>query len=59
MNALQGRGGVPELTRWENLAQHWGCTPAEAREQDENDVLIATTWLRAKAEAARQQQAFS
>jgi hypothetical protein len=58
VSAMKGLGAVPELARYEQLAQHWHCTPAEARAQDENDELIAVAWQNAAAEVQCQQAYF-
>lgn len=58
MGALKQGGLLPERAQWEILAQHWHCTPAEAREQTEEDVAIAKAYLAAVAEVNRQREYF-
>lgn len=59
VSALKGLANVPERAMVERLAQHWKCTPAEVRAQDENDIAIACAWLDAEVEAVRERTAFA
>jgi hypothetical protein len=49
---------MPAEFRWELLAQHWHCTPAEARQQGEDDVQLALLWQAGMAEYQREEAYF-
>lgn len=50
---------MPAELLWDELAHWWHCTPQQAREQSEADILRARLSMNVRAQMAQQQAYFA